>query len=1304
MIDKPEINGYVKREVAALTRSASVNSGEVRHLFMMFRHLFRKWDGTVSDMSSLYDLCAHFDKEEGDTENDALSDRIENEQMDQTVGRVRHSIGADILRSVFRNRSHAVPFGDIDVAMQLERSKDLHLAVWDLVGCLHKDDPETFNPTWIQTRSSNLHCRLADLVKDTKTRGLYHWDEVKVLLPEKFKDRFVIDSILPTEEKVARAVAAHEKVARLLGQDALAQFLISSGQVGNLDFDGVIRVITKHLGVCSVDSFDIEDLKELPPAVLHLSAVSDVIFYQIRRFIYRKLLASLPEDSGPDQFGILLDQVEGVAMEVLDSDIPEHMEILDRQMKYWRDEIFSIQTPDRINSMIPDKKGDLHPFPSLRQRLAMAGMKRDHRKMICFNMGDGKTGASFLSKEHVGAKKMLYVCPDGTIDQMVKEGGRLDKYYKEDSKPTVAKIDSKFAENVRRKGRKEEKRLIREESMDEEAAKSARNAFELNLLKESLSCEVVFFPYSMFGAKLGGVKIVDYIKSGEVPFDFVTVDEAHLAKNEKTLNAEVVFDFVNEIPDLYENGYVCELTADPTPNTPNDIVPHLRIFDRDKYGGMSNLQACLRKVHPLELRNATQSYILLVDPPEDYESFIDDDIYTMYEAERMGYEAIVDDDFMPMNVKMKRLPLALLNPSLFSPDALPSSLVDRSVVHSRNFLLGLSEEVDEYVEGSGEDCIVIAENEVKHGFTRRHESAPDVPTFVENYEASLKAELAARGFTGELIVEVIDGGVPKAERLKMIERSKALAGTNTKMVIITMAEPVRLGIDLSHINRSILLGPAWNRPDTYQLAKRFRRELNEDARMVRMVASDTMAMGKFEHSAYKAEWNHHFKHGGALTRSQAGYFSRDNDPRTNVHMFGQKLLIGTAIVDSILKNSHKLHRLFTYLHGKGEEAYRQFIEYYGRVFMELYVENWEKSYSGNNARFVAGLMESLEDSDIVEAGPDAGRGIVYGDIACGPMVLERTLGSQVTPNRRQIFSYDLNPYLIDEGKRYIDSVRGDGASDQLVSATCSMSNSDEMKKTIADGQLDAVNWSLALHYTSSNVQRTTNKLKDDRVQSLYQMNRILREGGILAITLPSNVGSSDERQKFQDALTHFGFEVVPEFTGIGESTDDDATSIFTNYTVVCRKVKSLGDRPVFKALNMKDLKLTRCKQVVKSGPSEKRRPKAAADNPSEGALHTEFKIGSVDIEFSNGIQDAKDAEVLKREDVRVARKFLQSSYSQFADKFGDSIPDAFRLECFRKGIFITKLQAGGEKSDWIFTLKDHQGFFRIFEDDSLSDS
>ncbi len=1177
MIDNQQFTRLVSEEAGALIEKRPDLGRLVTTLVTRLRA--RISGVRIEGVSDIFDLCPRVDSELAIPDDHKV-----------VVGVARKNIADSLIEALFEQESEVLMAGvgvkHREQKRDLDRRKNLALSVPDVIDLVTKENPETFNQQWIQANDQRLFDRLKRFVVKADT-GVEDWEQLKEMLPKHLKDKFVISKRETKDQSLVSAIMAYKDLVKQLGPEAVAEFLISIRAVDDGDFGRLIRVISEYLGRCSFYNPSPGDVAKYPEALLKLTDVRRLLFIKLRNYVYKRLVE--------DGFEITVAQagrletvkaeIAAILGEKMDVSKAEHKALLDDVIGYF-DDVLSTKVPERMVETLPHPKtGQPVAFPALRQRIAMREVKDQKRQLISFFMGKGKTATTFLAKEHVGAKKMLYVCPQGELVGEI--ANRVNKYYKEGQRPNVG---------------------IVKPGMDKVA------------LDRALECEVVILPYSLLSSEVEGQKIVEAVKTQ--PFDMMVVDEVHLAKKEGGRNTNVVYDLATGIPDLYEKGYIVSLSADPTPNTPDDIVPQLRIYDRQTYGETKTLRDAISSgVHPLKIRNALLDYMLLIDDPEEWEKYMKIESVDLYDDEREIYTSILEDETLDPNTKLNLLYMCTLNPQLFAVGKkVKSAVFDR-----------VGAKLDEYL--ADYNSVLIAENNFKKGILRPH----------DKFEGSTFVDQLKQRFGSQADIYVIDGDTSQEDREVAFEAARKSESGGRKVVIVAMGDIVRLGINLSHIHRAISLDPTYNKSDTVQFVKRFARENNEDVEVSVVVVNDNIFAGIAEHAEQKDQLTRVLKYGGTLTDDDLAFLESDFSDAIRVE--GGKVLIGTAIMNHLLSQREKLFRIFAYLHNRGAEGYQEFIRENGEFFAELYLETWEKSYGGNNGRFVAGLMQKLEIEGVI-------KGSRFADIGCGPLVLEQTLGAVGDGVDRKIFSRDLNKYMIECGKRVLAKKNPGKEPNFKVGSMHEMSD-------YPNDNFDVVNCSLALNYTKLNTRRRHAE-HDERAKTLAEMNRVMKTGAVAVITLPDSVGTGTERLLFQRVLaSHFGFEILPAYTGMAQSTDDQNGHSFKNYTLVCRKVASANVQGLTIDL-LKNLQLSRVSAGSGSGAGKKQTP--ADEKASKNFIHTQFKINATELEFDTG-SEAKIEQDTHWEKVAEARVVLQEVFAANSNSFANlSGPLQARLE------------------------------------------
>lgn len=1185
------------RELAARDAALGSQVGALVYNFQM-----RLGATVVREVSDIFELCDKVDS--------AL--RISPE-VEAQIADTRREIRGALIEAFYAEERKAVAFGDnarmFEISI-LERLTPLIGRVVDLYK--GEDKVDKFDPAWIRNKDEDLYDTVSSLITDPET-GVQKWQIIKELFPKNLADKFDVTVALSREAQLLEKIEPYKDLARRLGAEVVAEFLVHSGLIREEQFSKTVGIMADYLGPVRIPTPTFDDMPGVDAEILRLPSIRRWMFIRLRNHVYQELVGK-SEDTGIAAIHLsnlrgIEDRINEILGTVTDSRYPEHRQLAEEVLVYFR-EVLSIEIPARMRKQIQNKDGDVALWPSLRQRIAMVEMRgtgaaltamedegrdssRNRRKLIEFFMGKGKTAAAYLAKELVGASKMLYICPPGKLVDEMKE--RVKKYYKEGQEPTVGAI------------------------------RAGMNDDELN---RALSCEVVIFPYTVFGCSVGEKRIVDEVKKRH--FDFMTVDEIHYAKKDDGRNTEVVYELATGIPGLYDKGHIAMLTGNSTPNRPSDIVAQLRLWDKDTFGDFSSLKATVAQVGPVRLRNAISDMVLLLDPPEDWEKYVKEERFNLYDGERQIYDALRNDDYMDHQAKLRALYLCAMNPSLFAPSG--------DDTHSA-FFENLTSKLDEYLETH--DAVVIAENQFRDGLLRECEGLP----------GEALAEKIRKHVGSNVDVYLIDGLTVAADRETAFEASKRKGGRKT--VIIAMGDIIRVGIDLSHISRCIALNPCWNKPDFAQLVKRFAREGNENVEVSMLVPEGTVLEGVLEHATEKEFENMIFKYGGALTEDDLAILER-GDMADEVVVSRGRVYLGTIIRSHTLSDKQKLSRIYAYMANLKEEDMRVFMAAHGAEFARLFVKVWDKGYGGNNGRLVAGLWKHLEENGIIS-------GTQFADLGCGHLALENTLTAMGGNRTRIFYNLDINGHMLEAGRELLHQKKAGVKPNMQVGSFV------DMHEHYSDGQFDAVNASLSLYCTHLG-RYTTNLERSERVKTLLEYNRILRYGGVLIITLPKNSCTYMEAVNLMKALCdYFGFEVLFDYSGKGESTDDEDGNKFENFVIVCKKVRepNLNGKAGKEPLKLSQLEFTRQTHVPEPGV----RKVGPTKKPDEqaGCIHTKFEIAErVHFECDYGVDAEKAALDRFLAEVHGAREVLLGIYRKHGNTLKNLDADDFE-----------KLKAGG---------------------------
>ena len=157
-------------------------------------------------------------------------------------------------------------------------------------------------------------------------------------------------------------------------------------------------------------------------------------------------------------------------------------------------------------------------------------------------------------------------------------------------------------------------------------------------------------------------------------------------------------------------------------------------------------------------------------------------------------------------------------------------------------------------------------------------------------------------------------------------------------------------------------------------------------------------------------------------------------------------------------------------------------------------------------------------------------------------------------------------------------------------------------------------------------------------------------------------------------LPAFWFEVLPQYSGTGRSTDkNNQGHTFQNITVTCRKV-SAPDRAAIQQLDPAHITFTRSSVTTTGKPKEKREPTKL----HEGYCHTEFTLGSLDLNFETDERKQEEQHALLTVlNERVT--MLRTLYKERGNSFENLTAEDLRNLHTTYGIERISFQSSGDR-------------------------
>lgn len=211
-----------------------------------------------------------------------------------------------------------------------------------------------------------------------------------------------------------------------------------------------------------------------------------------------------------------------------------------------------------------------------------------------------------------------------------------------------------------------------------------------------------------------------------------------------------------------------------------------------------------------------------------------------------------------------------------------------------------------------------------------------------------------------------------------------------------------------------------------------------------------------------------------------------------------------------------LRDALSFVRGAGEEIIDDFLKDQSKVRDEVTVNQLiaekffdeghdEYHVSGYNAELVAFLAKRFvqPEAEILSVG-------------AGTLLLQRKL-------KKGIDNLDINPYMMQAGWKLAGQYGG-----RTIEGRASSLSTEEFP----DGKYDLVDNSFALNWSRLEPPKDQTVDASERIKILRQMNRVLKSGGHMILTLPEKSFDEAKFNIFAETLEkHFGFRIDHDFSG-----------------------------------------------------------------------------------------------------------------------------------------------------------------------------
>lgn len=649
----------------------------------------------------------------------------------------------------------------------------------------------------------------------------------------------------------------------------------------------------------------------------------------------------------------------------------------------------------------------------------------------------------------------------------------------------------------------------------------------------------------------------------QIDYDMLIVDEVHKVKALEGKRAGNVIKLAEKTSG--ENKYMALLSGTPIPNKVEDIAVTLKLLYAEKFAGRGSKKLVRQIIHGdiLDLRS-------LLLP-------------------RMQMKSLQESVEMP-ELAEKVTPIELspaereIYEVLLEEDELTAT---QKMILLRTFLLN-PEIVDSTPNVTSAKVKALSES-IKKAFEKRNKVIVFVNDYVEGVIRGEKTIIEKLNLPADIDVRVVHGDDKRPYR-EVVQ--KEFQTSSHKMLLLVSGQTADVGIDYSAGEKVIFDNEPWTEYQKKQeLGRVYRPGLKHPLESETLITKGTIEQGIHEYIQRKYMAIEKLLRGVPITELEKELLAKDEKNNES------DLSVNQELAEYYFASWDKLMRMFSYVKEIGEDKFQQFLSQHGKEYAGYYLDLGSRSYQANANRVAAAIIRNMIGEDKVDVTK-----IRVLDLASGPEMLKQHIVDQYQDS---VFSIDIN-------KEHFKKTEG---HKRMAGSLLQM--------PFANGSFDYLNLSLSLHYTDF----VPSQGRYARLQSLMEMNRVLRVGGKAVISLVYSM-ELDDMAKFKEVADMLGFKVVEKYSG-----EASAGKAYDSQLISLEKVRNIAPE-----LSVEELGETMSKEQRDSlkFASNKKRLKDSRQVITSFTLNNQ----EIDIELN-----AKDKKILEEErEVKKQAEVLKSRY------------------------------------------------------------
>jgi len=574
----------------------------------------------------------------------------------------------------------------------------------------------------------------------------------------------------------------------------------------------------------------------------------------------------------------------------------------------------------------------------------------------------------------------------------------------------------------------------------------------------------------------------------DISFNYMIVDEIHKLKNIYSgKRSQWLISLAEKIED--NDWYLCLLSWTPIPNTISDLAVLIKLLYPKEYGRMSN-QELVKSVLQSDSLHLRWMLLQRMEMKKLVENVDMPDLYEKNEyvlfsdKEKEYYSILLEDEGYSFNEKLMALRKFTLSPMLlWLDDIWISSKIQKISKDIKEVLLN-------------KDKLVVFINSFINWVIR--------PTHDLDQKDTIIAQL---DLGNDIAVDIIDG----SNRMDRTSIQKKFFAHQGKMVLFVSGKTADVWIDLTAAEHMIHIDDPWTKADKdQQIARVYRYRQNKDITSTTYLTSWSIDAVINNYIFFKENIILKLYHGFDLSEVESVIIESELSGKNWGGDDVNRWLI------AYMENSReRLWDFFAITKYAWGQKVKDQIDIVGSDVARYYKKLKYRSYAANVNRVNMTIIEKLHNSE--------SKKINILDLWCGPKMLQEQYDWF---NGRLIFNLDLNSnYFTEEDLNTGNSIVG--SFDNIP---------------LDDDAVEIVSSSLSWHDTIWNV----NKNQYERLKTLYEMMRVLKDNWHAVISLPYSVEIKD-RVLFKQIINILWGEVIDKYTGF------IAGDWFGSYTIVIRK-------------------------------------------------------------------------------------------------------------------------------------------------------